>query len=116
MTRIGVLALQGGFSEHITSLKGCGVEAVEVRTQAELDSVDGLIIPGVFSFTWINLTAFSLHRPFHICPPPPLIVNGKLPFFGTTGNTPTLPIAAENSTRPPFFSIGVNLGEGDISN
>lgn len=45
--RIGVLALQGSFREHMTLLRRIpGVEPVEVRTKEELDSVAGLIIPG----------------------------------------------------------------------
>lgn len=45
--RIGVLALQGSFREHMTSLRRLpNVEAVEVRTKEQLSSVDGLIIPG----------------------------------------------------------------------
>jgi pyridoxal 5'-phosphate synthase pdxT subunit len=46
--RIGVLALQGSFREHIASLRRLPhVEAVEVRTKEQLRSVDGLIIPGM---------------------------------------------------------------------
>jgi hypothetical protein len=45
--RIGVLALQGSFREHMTLLNRIpGVEAVEVRTKEELESCAGLIIPG----------------------------------------------------------------------
>lgn len=44
--KIGVLALQGGFSEHAAVLGRLGVEAVEVRTAAQVAAVDGLIIPG----------------------------------------------------------------------
>ena len=45
--RVGVLALQGSFREHMTLLSRIpGVEAVEVRTKEELDSCAGLIIPG----------------------------------------------------------------------
>ncbi len=44
---IGVLALQGSFREHMSSLnKLPGVTGVEVRTSEQLASVDGLIIPG----------------------------------------------------------------------
>jgi pyridoxal 5'-phosphate synthase pdxT subunit len=43
---IGVLALQGAFREHVKILQGLGVRAVEVRKPAELDGLDGLIIPG----------------------------------------------------------------------
>jgi 5'-phosphate synthase pdxT subunit len=44
--KIGVLALQGAFREHIEALRELGVEAVEVRLPEQLDGLDGLIIPG----------------------------------------------------------------------
>ncbi|GIL43065.1 hypothetical protein Vafri_852 [Volvox africanus] len=50
--RIGVLALQGSFREHMFLLQRIpGVEVVEVRTRDELESVAGLIIPGGESTT-----------------------------------------------------------------
>ena len=49
--KIGVLALQGAFAEHIHMLRRLGVEAVEVRKPAQLADVDGLIIPGGESTT-----------------------------------------------------------------
>lgn len=49
--KIGVLALQGAFIEHIKILRGLGVEAVEVRLPQELEGLDGLIIPGGESTT-----------------------------------------------------------------
>lgn len=52
VTRVGVLALQGSFREHMTLLqKVQGVEAIEVRTSDELESVAGLVIPGGESTT-----------------------------------------------------------------
>ena len=44
--RIGVLALQGNFREHIATLAGLGVEAVEVRKPEHLQGLDGLVVPG----------------------------------------------------------------------
>jgi len=44
--RIGVLALQGAFREHINMLAQLGVDAVEVRLAEQLPELDGLIIPG----------------------------------------------------------------------
>ncbi|MEO8288622.1 MAG: pyridoxal 5'-phosphate synthase glutaminase subunit PdxT [Chloroflexota bacterium] len=44
--KIGVLALQGAFREHIEALHALGVEAVEVRLPEQLEGLDGLIIPG----------------------------------------------------------------------
>lgn len=49
--RIGVLALQGAFAEHVGALKRLGVEATEVRRPEHLESLDGLIIPGGESTT-----------------------------------------------------------------
>jgi 5'-phosphate synthase pdxT subunit len=49
--KIGVLALQGAFIEHIKMLRHLGVEAVEVRLPADLEGLDGLIIPGGESTT-----------------------------------------------------------------
>lgn len=49
--RIGVLALQGDFAEHVAVLERVGAEAREVRLPAHLDGLDGLILPGGESTT-----------------------------------------------------------------
>ncbi len=49
--KIGVLALQGDFAEHIVVLRRLGVEAVEVRLPKHLEGLNGLIIPGGESTT-----------------------------------------------------------------
>ena len=49
--KIGVLALQGAFAEHIVMLKKLGVETAEIRLPEQLDDVDRLIIPGGESTT-----------------------------------------------------------------
>lgn len=49
--KIGVLALQGAFMEHEKMLKSLGAEPVQVRLPAQLDEIDGLIIPGGESTT-----------------------------------------------------------------
>jgi 5'-phosphate synthase pdxT subunit len=49
--KIGVLALQGDFAEHIVMLKRLGAQGVEVRLPKQLDGLDGLIIPGGESTT-----------------------------------------------------------------
>lgn len=62
--RIGVLALQGAFIEHINTLRKLGVDAVEVRLPAQLDNLDGLIIPGGESTTIGKLaTDYDLVEP-----------------------------------------------------
>lgn len=49
--KIGVLALQGDFAEHIHKLSGLGVVTAEVRLPADLNSLAGLILPGGESTT-----------------------------------------------------------------
>ena len=44
--RIGVLAVQGNFREHLAVLRRLGVDGVEVRKPEELEGLDGLIVPG----------------------------------------------------------------------
>ena len=44
--RIGVLALQGNFREHAAMLRRLGAEPVEIRLPEQLESLDGLVIPG----------------------------------------------------------------------
>jgi len=51
MIKIGVLALQGDFEEHIALLRRIGVAASEVRFARDLDEIQGLIIPGGESTT-----------------------------------------------------------------
>ena len=53
--RVGVLALQGDFREHIAALSAIGVEAIAVKTQAEIESVDALVLPGGESTTIAKL-------------------------------------------------------------
>lgn len=62
--RIGVLALQGDFVEHRAILQRLGVEAPEIRLPAQLDDLDGLIIPGGESTTIGKLaTTFTMLKP-----------------------------------------------------
>jgi 5'-phosphate synthase pdxT subunit len=64
MKQVGVLALQGDFAEHITMLRRLGVDAREVRLPAELEGLDGLIIPGGESTTIGKLAMdFGLMEP-----------------------------------------------------
>lgn len=62
--KIGVLALQGAFIEHINMLQQVGAETVEVRLPKHLDGLDGLIIPGGESTTIGKLaTEYKLIEP-----------------------------------------------------
>ena len=52
--RIGVLAIQGDFAAHARALEDAGAEAVEIRKPAQLDGLDGLVLPGGESTTLLN--------------------------------------------------------------
>ena len=76
--RVGVLALQGDFREHIAASKACGHDSIEVRTEAELKSVDALILPGGESTTIVHLAqTFNLHEPIRAR------INEGLPVYGS---------------------------------
>lgn len=49
--RLGVLAIQGGFEAHLEKLRGLGAAAREVRRPADLEGLDGLVVPGGESTT-----------------------------------------------------------------
>ena len=57
--RVGVLALQGAFAAHARVLAELGADPVEVRTPAELDGVDALVMPGGESTTMSKLLESS---------------------------------------------------------
>jgi 5'-phosphate synthase pdxT subunit len=64
--KIGVLALQGAFREHIAILQKLAVEAKEVRSPSGLVGLDGLIIPGGESTAIIKLAKeYQLSEPIH---------------------------------------------------
>ena len=55
MPKVGILAIQGDFHEHILALDRLGVESLEIRLPQQLDEIDGLIIPGGESTTIVQL-------------------------------------------------------------
>lgn len=62
--RIGVLAVQGDVREHLAALCALGADAVTVRRPAEVEAVDGLVIPGGESTVMDKLVrAFDLYEP-----------------------------------------------------
>jgi len=76
--RVGVLALQGDFREHLAVVSSLGAEAVSVRRPEELASVDGLIIPGGESSVMDKLA-----RLFGMAGPLTAAINAGLPVYGT---------------------------------
>ena len=75
---IGVLALQGDVREHVRALQAAGARSTLVRRPDELESVDGLIIPGGESTTlWRLAMSFEMLEPLR------KILSAGLPAFGS---------------------------------
>jgi 5'-phosphate synthase pdxT subunit len=75
---IGVLALQGDVREHVRALEESGATARPVRRLPEIESVDGLVIPGGESTTlWKLAVAFELLDPIR------KLIAGGMPAFGS---------------------------------
>jgi 5'-phosphate synthase pdxT subunit len=53
--KIGVLAVQGNFREHAAMLRRLGAEVVEIRKPEQLEGLDGLVVPGGESTTFMRL-------------------------------------------------------------
>ncbi len=107
--KIGVLALQGAFAEHVATLRAIGIEPVEVRLPAHLEDVDGLILPGGESTTMRRLIArWGMRQPIL-----DLAASGA-PIFGTCagmiilakdiagGEEPVLPLLDVTVERNAF--------------
>jgi 5'-phosphate synthase pdxT subunit len=76
--RVGVLALQGDFIEHIGVLEKLGVKTIPIRKPDELKGLGGLIIPGGESTTMLNL----MHS-FNLLQPLKELAQAGLPVMGT---------------------------------
>ncbi|MDQ2623535.1 MAG: pyridoxal 5'-phosphate synthase glutaminase subunit PdxT [Actinomycetota bacterium] len=75
---IGVLALQGDVREHLLALEASGARAVAVRRTSELESVDGIVLPGGESTTIEKLLSiFELFEPLRAA------IAGGLPTYGS---------------------------------
>ncbi|MSQ31253.1 MAG: pyridoxal 5'-phosphate synthase glutaminase subunit PdxT [Dehalococcoidia bacterium] len=101
---LGVLALQGDFAEHVAALEACGATAIEVRTRAQLEAVDGLIIPGGESTTIARLLlAFELMEPLRAR------IAGGLPVWGTCAGAIMLANEVTNLDRPPIAAMDITV-------
>jgi len=95
--RIGVLALQGDFAEHLAMLRSHDVDAVEVRTLAQIDAVDGLVIPGGESTTIARLLiAFDMTEGLR------QRIRDGLPTWGTCAGAILLANDVPELDRPPL--------------
>ncbi len=123
--RVGVLALQGDTREHLAALRAAGADAITVRRRAELDSVDGLVIPGGESTTMSHLL-----REFELLDPLRARLTDGMPAYGSCAGMILLaseildagvpgraaePLGAlDMSVRRNAFGRQVDSFEGDI--
>ena len=97
-TAIGILALQGDFGAHRNAVEKAGAQAKEVRTAADLQDVDGLIVPGGESTTMLKL--IELEELFE----PIRSFGAAKPIFGTCAGAILL---ASEVIHPCQMSLGL---------
>lgn len=99
MTRIGVLALQGDFAEHVGVFSRLGVEVLEVRLPEQIDGLDGLVIPGGESTTFTLLMAeYALLEPIR------RLAESGTPVWGTCAG---MIVLAREASHMPLPGLGV---------
>lgn len=101
--KIGVLALQGDFEAHRKAIERAGGDAVEVRTAADLDAVDGLIIPGGESTTMLKL--LDIEKLFE----PLRQFGSKKPVFGTCAGAILLASEVVNPAQPSLGLLDLTI-------
>ena len=101
--RIGVLALQGAFAEHIYRLRELGADCFEIRQRRDInDSIDGLILPGGESTVMSKLLRdLDLFGPLHR-----MLLEG-LPVFGTCAGLLLLAKKINNKGAPGFATMDI---------
>jgi pyridoxal 5'-phosphate synthase pdxT subunit len=101
--RVGVLALQGDFDAHAKAIERAGAEPILVRTAEELQSVDGLVIPGGESTTMLKLLNFmDLKDPL-------LEFAREKPVFGTCAGAILLAKEVQNPSQESFGMIDLTV-------
>lgn len=97
--RVGVLALQGAFKEHMDYLKELGVETLKVRSLEDLKAVDALILPGGESTVMGKLlTRYKLKAPLIS------LIQSGLPVWGTCAG---MILLSQNHDHLQVMNIGV---------
>jgi len=104
---IGVLALQGDVAEHLAAMEACGLRALAVRYEEDLDAVDGLIVPGGESTTIARLTEAQAKQ---------LLVRIReraldgMPVYGTCMGSIMLASTIEASPLVPLSLMDITIG------
>jgi len=99
---IGVLALQGDFDAHRRRLEELGAKVVLVRKPEQLDEIDGLVIPGGESSTFLKLLGEATFQKLNE------FVHSK-PTFGTCAGAILLARQVENPHQPGLDAIDITI-------
>ena len=103
MKRVGILALQGDFEAHARTLAGLGAEPVFVRSAADLDTIDGLVIPGGESTTMLKLLrAENLLEPL-------ADFGRRRPIFGTCAGAILLAAGVANPEQESLNLLDIDV-------
>lgn len=97
--RIGVVAMQGAFAEHVRMLRSCGADAFELRTAGELEHAEGIVLPGGES----TAIRKALHRA-GLAEPLAARLRAGMPAFGTCAGMIVL-ADTEPDGAPPCFGV-----------
>ena len=102
--RVGVLAMQGDFREHAQMLQSLGAEVVEVRLPADLEGLDGLVIPGGESTAIARL----LIR-YELLEPVRQVIRAGLPVMGTCAGMIVMAEHAEGLDREGLGVMAIDV-------
>jgi len=102
--RVGVLAVQGAFQEHIDVLRSLGVDAIAVRLPEDLEGVSGLIMPGGESTAIRKLIdRWGLHEPIA------QLARDGAPIFGTCAGMILLAKDISDGDAPVFPLLDITV-------
>jgi 5'-phosphate synthase pdxT subunit len=102
--RIGVLAVQGAFREHIDKLRGLGVDAVPVRLPSDLEGISGLVLPGGESTTMRKLIdRWGLRQPIAE------LLDQGVPVLGTCAGMILLATEISDGDEPVFPRLDITV-------
>jgi len=102
--KIGVLAVQGAFIEHVRTFRSIGVETVEVRLPEHLDGVSGLVLPGGESTAQRRLIdRWGLRTPIE------RLAESGAPIFGTCAGMILLSREISGGEEPVFPLLDVSV-------
>jgi pyridoxal 5'-phosphate synthase pdxT subunit len=100
--KIGVLALQGDFDAHRRRLEELGAEVILVRKPEQFDGIDGLVIPGGESTTFLKLLGDESLKKLND------FVHSK-PTFGTCAGAILLAKQVENPHQPGLDALDITI-------